>query len=360
VSKNSRSEILIPILMKLRQQAREDEPIQIVSISGGVKSPGSYPLTKNATFFSLIKLAGGYTDDAYVDNVELRRIDLTADGSAVVELSDIRLGEALSSSFLMSRDHLRVRRIRDWNIKDMVEITGEIYFPGEYLISPGETLSSVIERAGGFTENSFIEAGLFTRENIKLKEREQLLLLGDTIRRDQAARSMTMESIGTVEIEAGITALLATEAVGRLIIDLPRLLSGDVTADLILKNGDVLDIPMVSNAVTVVGEVRRTGSFIRQESYTLDDYIELSAGITERGNKKGIYVIRANGSVDRLRNNKSRLLRFSDTNDNILAGDTIVVPIKSSYQTPLTLYRTVSTVIFQSLASLAAFSTLIN
>jgi protein involved in polysaccharide export with SLBB domain len=138
------------------------------------------------------------------------------------------------------------------------------------------------------------------------------------------------------------------------------LLSGDVTADIILKNGDVLDIPMVSNAVSVVGEVRRTGSFIRQESYTLDDYIELSAGITERGNKKEIYVIRANGSVDRLRNNKSRLLRFSDTNDNILAGDTIVVPIKSSYQTPLTLYRTVSTVIFQSLASLAAFSTLIN
>ena len=366
VSKNSRSEILIPILMKLRQQAREDEPIQIVSISGGVKSPGSYPLTKNATFFSLIKLAGGYTDDAYVDNVELRRIDLTADGSAVVELSDIRLGEALSSSFLMSRDHLRVRRIRDWNIKDMVEITGEIYFPGEYLISPGETLSSVIERAGGFTSESFIEAGLFTRENIKVKEREQLLLLGDTIRRDQAARSMTMENVDTPisssseEVEAGITALLATEAVGRLIIDLPRLLSGDVTADIILKNGDVLDIPMVSNAVTVVGEVRRTGSFIRQESYTLDDYIELSAGITERGNKKGIYVIRANGSVDRLRNNKSRLLRFSDTNDNILAGDTIVVPIRSSYQSPLALYRGVTEVVFQGLMSIAAFGTLIN
>ena len=153
---------------------------------------------------------------------------------------------------------------------------------------------------------------------------------------------------------------MATEVIGRLIIDLPRLLSGDFTADIILEDGDILDIPKFSNAVTVVGEVRRSGSFIRQESYMLDDYIELSAGITERGNKKEIYIIRADGSVDKLRNNKSRLLQFSDTNDNILAGDTIVVPIKSSYQTPLNLYQTVSQVIFQSLASLAAFSTIIN
>ena len=366
VLKNSRREILIPILMKLRQQAREDEPVQIVSISGGVKSPGSYPLTKNATIISLIKLAGGYRDDAYIDEVELRRMDLTADGSAVVELLDIRLGDALNSNFLISRDHLRVKKIRDWNINDMIEITGEIYSPGEYLISPGETLSSVIERAGGFTSESFVNAAIFTRESIKLKEREQLLLLGDTIRRDQAARSMTMEgedaqfSSSSEEIEAGITALLTTETIGRLIIDLPRLLSGDFSADIILEDGDVLDIPKLSNAVTVVGEVRRSGSFIRQESYMLDDYIELSAGITERGNKKEIYIIRADGSVDKLRNNKSRLLQFSNTNDNILAGDTIVVPIKSSYQTPLNLYQTVSQVIFQSLASLAAFSTIIN
>ena len=92
----------------------------------------------------------------------------------------------------MSRDHLRVKKIKDWNINDMVEIRGEIFYPGEYLISPNETLSSVIERAGGFTERKFYQCCLFTRESIKLKEREQLLVLGDTIRREHAARSMTI------------------------------------------------------------------------------------------------------------------------------------------------------------------------
>jgi len=93
----------------------------------------------------------------------------------------------------------------------------------------------------------------------------------------------------------------------------------------------------------------------------LDDYIELAAGMTARGNKKQIYIIRANGSVDQLLSNtSSRFLQFSDTNDNILAGDTIVIPIKSSYQTPLNLYQTVSQVVFQSIASIAAFSTILK
>ena len=147
---------------------------------------------------------------------------------------------------------------------------------------------------------------------------------------------------------------------GRLIIDLPRLLSGDVSADIILQDGDILDIPKFTNAVTVVGEVRRPSSFVRQESYMLDDYIELAAGMTARGNKKQIYIIMANGSVDQLfSNTSSRFLQFSDTNDNILAGHDCY-SYKVIYQTPLNLYQTVSQVVFQSIASIAAFSTILK
>ena len=363
--KISRTEMLKPVLKKLRQQANKDEPVQIVSISGAIKSPGEYPLTRNATYINLVELAGGFTDDAFTARAELRRIQVTVDGPAIVNLSEITFKDTMSSNTLLSRDHIRVNKIKDWNISDMVEIKGEVVYPGKYLISPNEALSSVIERAGGFTNESFINAAIFTRESVKQKEREQLLVLGNNIRRDQASRSMTKESeeyqVTSSEIEEGIQALLSTEVMGRLIIDLPRLLSGDVSADIILQDGDILDIPKFTNAVTVVGEVRRPGSFVRQESYILDDYIELAAGMTARGNKKQIYIIRANGSVDQLLSNTSSgLLKFSDTNDNILAGDTIVIPIKSSYQTPLNLYQTVSQVVFQSIASIAAFSTILK
>ena len=214
------------------------------------------------------------------------------------------------------------------------------------------------------TNESFINGAVFTRESIKEKEREQLLILSNNIRRDQASRSMTKESqdfsISSKEIEENIDALLSTEVIGRLIIDLPRVINGDPSADLVLQDGDTLEIPKYNNAVTIVGEVRRSGSFVRQKSFKVDDYIELAAGMTERANRKQIYVIRADGSVDKLDGKRrTDLLNFTNESE-IMAGDTIVVPIKASYQSPLNLYSTVSQVIFQSIASLAAITTVVN
>jgi polysaccharide biosynthesis/export protein len=363
--RGNRAELLEPILRKLYRQADTNEAVQVVSISGAVKMPGEYPLVNNSSFSNLIDLAGGYTDDALMERAELRRLQINPDGSIETVLSQINLTKDNLNIRLSSRDHLRINKIKDWDINDSIEIKGEVFYPGRYLISPNETLSSVIKRAGGFTDESFINAAIFTRESIKDKEREQLLVLGNNIRRDQASRSMTKESedfsVSSKEIEDSIEALLSTEVIGRLIIDLPRVINGDPLADLILQDGDILEIPKYTNAVTVVGEVRRSGSFVRQESFKIDDYIELAAGLTQRGDKKQTYIIRADGSVEKIDGLKERdFFNFSDSNSGVMAGDTIVVPIKSSYQTPLNLYSTVSQVVFQSIASIAAFSTIFN
>ncbi len=363
LNKGKRRLLLKPIIKKLNQQASSTDLAQVVSISGAVKVPGDYPLTNNNSYIDLVKLAGGYSDDAYTDSAELRRTVLDSSGSMIIQTIDINLDES-DNSKLQSKDHLHVRNIKDWDSRDSVTLTGEVFYPGNYLISPNETLSSVIRRAGGFTNESFIEGAVFTRESIKEKEREQLQILGDTIRRDQAARSMTKESedfsVSSVEVEAGITALLSSEVYGRLIIDIPRLISGDISADIVLQDGDVLSIPKYTNAVTVVGEVRRSGSFVRQDSYNISDYLELAAGMSARGDAEEIYIIRANGSVQKASNRKNSLFTFTNNEEFIQAGDTIVVPIKSSYQTPLNLYSTVSQVVFQSIASIAAFSTVFD
>tara|TARA_Y100000590_G_scaffold462377_1_gene626332 strand:- start:6877 stop:9648 length:2772 start_codon:yes stop_codon:yes gene_type:complete len=363
LNKGKRRLLLEPIIKKLNQQASSSDSAQVISISGAVKVPGDYPLTNNNSYDDLIKLAGGYSDDAYIDSAELRRTVLDSSGSMIIETIDINLDEN-NNSKLQSKDHLHVRNIKDWDSRDSVTLTGEVFYPGNYLISPNETLSSVIRRAGGFTNESFIEGAVFTRESIKEKEREQLQILGDTIRRDQAARSMTKESedfsVSSVEVEAGISALLSSAVYGRLIIDIPRLISGDISADIVLQDGDVLSIPKFTNAVTVVGEVRRSGSFVRQDSYNVSDYLELAAGMSARGDAKEIYIIRANGSVQKASNKKNSLFTFTNNEELIQAGDTIVVPIKSSYQTPLNLYSTVSQVVFQSIASIAAFSSVFD
>ncbi len=362
INRGKRRLLLEKVIAKLNQQATSSELMKTVSISGAVKVPGQYPLTKNASYADLIGLAGGYKDDAYVEAAEIRKTLVNASGAMVIETSNIDLSE-LSESALESRDHLHIRSVKDWNATDTVTLIGEVFYPGSYLISPNETLSSVIKRAGGFTNESFIRGAVFTRESIKQKEREQLQILGDNIRRDHAARSMTKESedfsVSTSEVEAGISALLSSAVYGRLIIDLPELMRGNQAADIVLQDGDILSIPKFTSAITVVGEVRRSGSFVLQDSYDIDDYLQLAAGMTARGDEDEIYIIKADGSVKK-NEKKSSLLVFDDGSNKIQAGDTIVVPIKSSYQTPLNLYSTVSQVVFQSIASIAAFSTIFD
>ena len=149
------------------------------------------------------------------------------------------------------------------------------------------------------------------------------------------------------------------EVYGRLIVDVKSIMNGDNLEDIVLQDGDVLTIPKFTNAVTVVGEVRRSGSFVRKSQYSIDDYLQLAAGMTARGDEDEIYIIRADGSVKK-NNSSSSYLTFDGPENEILAGDTIVVPIKSTYQTPLNLYSTVSQVVFQSIASIAAFSSVFN
>lgn len=362
VNRGKRRLLLEKVIAKLNQQATSSESLKTVSISGAVKVPGLYPLTKNASYLDLIGLAGGYKDDAYIEAAEIRKTLVNTSGAMIIETSNIDLRE-LSESALKSRDHIHIRSVKDWNATDTVILTGEVFYPGSYLISPNETLSSVINRAGGFTDESFIRGAVFTRESIKQKEREQLQVLGDNIRRDHAARSMTKESedfsVSTSEVEAGISALLSSAVYGRLIIDLPGIIRGNQSADIVLQDGDILSIPKFTSAITVVGEVRRSGSFVLQDNYNIDDYLQLAAGKTARGDEDEIYIIKADGSVKK-NQKKSSLLVFEDGSERIQAGDTIVVPIKSSYQTPLNLYSTVSQVVFQSIASIAAFSTIFD
>ena len=361
LNRGKRRILLEPIIKKLYRQA-SSETAKIVSVSGAVKVPGDYPLIKNATYMDLVELAGGFSDQAYLNAAEVRKTSVKSAGKMSTKTSDVDLSIP-NEVLLESLDHLHIRSVKDWANRDFVTLTGEVYYPGTYLITPDETLSSVIKRAGGFTNESFIEGAVFMREEIRQKEIDQRRIFVDTIRKDQAAKSLTKESedfsVSSITVDNAVEALLSTEVNGRLIIDVPRLVNGDMTADIVLQSGDVLDVPKYMNAVTVVGEVRRAGSFVRQESYQIDDYLQLAAGLTSRADKKEIYIIRADGSVDK-NISKNYFISFDNRESKIRAGDTIVIPIKSSYQTPLNLYGTVSQVIFQSIASIAAFSTIFN
>jgi protein involved in polysaccharide export with SLBB domain len=102
----------------------------------------------------------------------------------------------------------------------------------------------------------------------------------------------------------------------------------------------------------VIGEVREPGTFRFQEGRTVNDYVEYAAGASARALFKEIYVVRANGGVEQL-GGGIKLFKFDSTRSvGIRPGDTIVVPVDEDYQPALTKYREVTTVVFNSIASL--------
>ena len=148
------------------------------------------------------------------------------------------------------------------------------------------------------------------------------------------------------------TQLRSARAVGRLVIDLNRAMNAapDSASDLILRNGDELIVPRAQQEVTVIGEVQNGTSHLYQANLSRDDYIALSGGSTRRADRKGIYVVHANGSV--VANSGNRW--FESNQVRMKPGDTVVVPLDAERLPPLPYWQAVTTILYNVAIAVAA------
>jgi protein involved in polysaccharide export with SLBB domain len=361
--KEDRQDLVEEVVFRLQAQAKTPSETNLVAVAGDVRLPGTYPLLEGGEIAELIELAGGFEASAYLDRAEVTRLEFEANGTAKLTTIVIPLAEILEgvSNFkLEPRDQIQIRRIPNWSYGDMVELTGAIVSPGEYPIAPGETLSSILSRAGGLNRVAFPEGAILVKTSAKKREQEQVRKLVASFQRNEISRRRTREneasnSVAPAEIssrEELFELLLDDEVGGRVVIDLSAILAGDSSADIELQAGDSLFVPEFSNTVSVIGEVREPGTFSFQEGRSISDYIEYAAGASTRALVKETYVVRANGGVQKL-GGERKLFKFDSTRDRgVRPGDTIVIPVNEDYQPSLTKYREVSTVVFNSLASL--------
>lgn len=354
-----RNELLYPLIEKLKLQARNGKAPSLVKVTGEVKVPGEYPLAEDSTLKHLIAAAGGLTDSAYLGRAELTRAELVDSTTNSVKVKNIAVN--LESVFndneavlLQNRDSLNIFPIPDWNIEKTIEIRGEVKFPGRYTIQRGEMLSDVITRAGGLNTNAFIQGVVYTRESVKERERLQLKKMTEQLRADIATKSLSEDGLQTSPQDAMlmISQLENQPPVGRLVLDIPAILAGDTTADIVVENGDLFYIPRTDYTVSVVGEVQHASSHRFKENMTLEDYLNLAGGLRKRADEERIYVIKANGSVSMPSSNNW----FAVKNSQLEPGDTIIVPVDTEYKDNLSLWATVTQIFYQSAVALAALN----
>ena len=349
--------LLEPIVARLEAQASPAEPTAVVTIEGAVHVPGRYPLPVGDDYGldALIAAAGGFRDDAFLRGIELQRPTPNAQGEVTLTSRSLRAEDptALRSVKLRGRDRIVVRTVPDWTPTDSVELAGEFRFPGTYVLLPGESLGELISRVGGLTKDAFPYGAVYSAANAAEREREETERFVADIRRTYASQSLTQEQQNTTfaDLELAVEGLLARESVGRVAIDLPRILAGDEGADLILSDGDRLFVPRQQATVTVLGEVYRPGSFRFEPGLSLKDYLALGAGTTPRAENQRLYIVRANGRVDRPARD---LLRFTLADAALRPGDTIVVPVNASYRNPLDFWTDITQVAYQTGIAVAA------
>ena len=354
----SRPRLLAPVLRKLRQQGASGQPIQLVEVDGQVKFPGIYPLAQNAKVSDLLAAAGGVKESAYLTRAEVTRNTLTAEGATKVSL-DVDLDLALKEDknfdiALQSKDRLNVHKIPAWSENHVVELRGEFVFPGKYTIRRGETLADLVTKAGGLTQYAHPDGSVFTRKKLKELEKQNLIKLAGDLRIEMASKSLTEQGTSTSYEDAQklLSDITELEPVGRLVINLPRLMNSN-SDEVLLEGGDVLFVPTKKNSINVIGQVQVGSSHLYNSAMTAEDYIAQSGGIKKRADEERIYVISASGSIKMIEQSNW----FAGTADSSLKpGDTIVVPLDSEYMNDLTLWSTATQIIYNAAVAVAAIN----
>ncbi|MBN1793538.1 MAG: SLBB domain-containing protein [Candidatus Omnitrophica bacterium] len=311
-------------------------PPAFVEIFGAVHFPGTYELSPGIHAKDIIFKAGGIKNTASLDNVEIFHY-IPGENPVVYSISlDSETGPELvdGDQVFVREDSARVGR-------QLITLKGEVRYPGTYAVRKGERLSSIIERAGGFTDNAFLEGAVFTRESIKKAQQNVIkrfvkIQMQSILEEESAARSERASRLNRTGVGGGIPdaatprkqllqLLASTEVEGRMVIKLsPDVNMEGTEDDILVEGGDSLYIPQVTPTIQVIGAVNNAMNVLYEEGKGLDYYLEKAGGMTRHADIERTYVIRANGEA------QGRFARIAE----IHRGDTIVVPHDVRYRIP--------------------------
>ncbi|MCH7764601.1 MAG: SLBB domain-containing protein [Candidatus Marinimicrobia bacterium] len=254
-----------------------------VEIRGSVKRPGRYPYFENMGFRDLIVQAGGFSNDVYRAKMEIMRVDPNDPDKItygkILETSHFITRENIGEKFfedvtggLQPHDVVFIRPDPNFILNQRVKIIGAVYYPGDYtILSPEETISSIVKRAGGIQPNAFPDASLLIREGQ----------------------------------EINLSIAKAIEKPGS-------------KYDFKVLTGDVITINVHPNVVAVYGEVNNPGLFKYLPGLSSRHYIKLAGGFTIKANRSDVWIRYASGDAKKIR-------RFKVFSPRVLDGSVITI-----------------------------------
>ena len=293
----------------------------LVTITGAVRRPGIYELKNNEDMQRGIFFANGITNMADLSNINLLRLS-----NGGVDSIDIDSLSGLNNLVPKDNDMLVIKK----HSYRTVSIEGAVVRPGPYIISEGEGLYSLINRAGGYTKNAYSYGGILENENTKKinefasdKSYKSFIntlsnsLIGSPTQGDMASLSKLMLELKNAPVSGRVSAEF----------DLKKL-ENDPAKDIKLQDNDKILIPEMLDQVYIYGEVSSVGTTRFQEGKDIMYYIDSKGGLGNFADNRHVYMVHPNGYSERVEIKRNIFMKASKPY-NIYPGSVIYIPRKT-------------------------------
>jgi len=291
-------------------------------VKGSVKNPNTFNYAEGMTLKDALQLSGGFLSSADIARIEVSRISNfsgNAQGKTLVEniiLSSNKnvLEDDKTASFkLQPFDLIMVRNTPEYSLQKMVRIDGEVNYPGEYaILNNSEKISSLINRAGGYTPHAFLESATLSRKDGKdagnvlldLNEIKQNAssLYNYTLKEGDVITIPSVQELIKLQGAIGVNDQKIQTSLAPSYLTASDSVINEMEANLMKElQGDKINVPFVAN--------KRADYYIN----------EFGLGFAQKADKKRTYVIKANGQYL-----KTRRMFFKTTYPIVDKGSTVV------------------------------------
>lgn len=301
--------LFIPTVQELQEDVT-------MSIYGDVRFPGIYRYADSTQIEDLIIQAGGFKESASISNVEIVRYSrdkrATTESHNIATVYSFQVDEHLKIQdtvfYLQPYDNVNVLRSPGYSEASHVEVSGEVLFPGTYtLLSRGDRISDLLKRVGDCTSYAYLD-GISLERRMTDQEKSRLRQITETLSKNDSAVMAILDKSNTYHVG----------------FDMNKALDDyDSEDNIVLRDGDKIVVPTFQNTIKVNGNVMypNTLSFIPGKN--LRFYINRAGGFGTRAKRSRVYVVYANGSVNRVKLSNSNKLK---------PGCEIVVPTRDEHE----------------------------
>ncbi len=321
---------------------------ETVTIRGEVNEPQTMPYAQGMTIEDIILLSRGLKNSASLARIDIaRRItdqDALSAGNRRAEIfsfeisKDLSLRDSIARFELMPYDEVYVRRSPGYVEQQVIEISGEVNFTGQYaMVTAADRLTDLVEAAGGLNPQAYAQGASLQRQ----------YTFEDVVRIESLKKlsKMSQQETQVASDNQGSQQVLLDESIKEgdyysVGIDLASaLLNPESSANLTLRAGDKLFVPTYNNTVSITGAVYYPTTMTYEPHLSIKSYIKRAGGYSSQALRKP-FVIEMNGNV-----------KVAKLGDKLTPGSQIVVPFRP-YRQPMSTQGWIS--VSSSVVSMAA------